>query len=158
MRKFLGALLAIGALTAAPAVASDLPTKKPPPEPVVTPPLPSAWVFEITGYGWATNLAGNAGVGPYPVEPFFVPFAKVIEHFDGALMSAFVARNDMFIGGVDLILARLKGGINFNNPESALYGDHADVKLTESIVTAFGGLRIPIGPPNHQLYGTVGAR
>jgi len=30
--------------------------------------------------------------------------------------------------------------------------------LTASIVTGFGGLRIPIGPPSLSLYGIVGAR
>ena len=38
------------ALCAAPAAAADLPTKKSPPEPLVAPPLPSTWRFEITGY------------------------------------------------------------------------------------------------------------
>jgi hypothetical protein len=30
--------------------------------------------------------------------------------------------------------------------------------LTEGITTAFGGVRIPVGPPNLSLYGTVGVR
>ncbi len=34
----------------------------------------------------------------------------------------------------------------------------ADLTLTEAFATAFGGVRIPIGPPNLELYGTVGAR
>src|SRR4029077_4975940 len=49
-------------------------------------------------------------------------------------------------------------GINFNDPTIAVFGDHADVNLTQGIVTAFGGIRIPVGPPNLQLYGTLGAR
>jgi hypothetical protein len=36
--------------------------------------------------------------------------------------------------------------------------DGADLKLTSIITTAAGGLRIPVGPPNLSLYGTVGAR
>ncbi len=34
----------------------------------------------------------------------------------------------------------------------------ADLTLTEGVITAFGGLRIPIGPPNLEFYGTLGAR
>jgi hypothetical protein len=158
MRKYPRALFLVAGLCAAPAIAADLPTEKPPPEPVVTPALPSSWHFEITGYGWGTDLAGQSGVGPFPSQPFFINFLKLLEHFQGGLMTAFVARNDMFIGGVDVILSRIGAGTNFDEPSSPLFLDHANLTLTEGIVTAFGGLRIPVGPPNLQLYGTVGAR
>jgi len=157
MRKYSWALILAAALCAAPAVASDLPTKKAPEE-IVAPALPSGWQFEITGYGWGTWLSGQAGVGPFPSSPFYLSLVKLLEHFQGSAMGAFVARNDTFIGGVDVILARLGGGTNVEDPTSALYGSHANLTLTEAILTAFGGLRIPIGPPNLQLYGTVGAR
>jgi hypothetical protein len=158
MREYSGAFLVAAALCAAPAAASDLPTKKPAPEEVVAPALPSSWTFEITGYGWGTDLAGQAGVGPFPTSPFFINFLKLLEHFEGGLMGAFIARNDLFIGGLDVILARIGGGTNFEDPASALYGAHANLTETLGIFTAFGGLRIPVGPPNLQLYGTVGAR
>ena len=73
-------------------------------------------------------------------------------------MTSFVARNDNFIAGVDVILSRIGFGSNFKDPTSALFGDHANLTLTQAIVTAFGGVRIPVGPPNLQLYGTIGAR
>jgi hypothetical protein len=38
-------------------------------------------------------------------------------------------------------------------PAAALTGS-----LHEWLFTAFGGIRIPVGPPNLQLYGTLGAR
>lgn len=85
-------------------------------------------------------------------------FADILRHFQGALMGAVTAQSDMFIGGIDVILSRIGGGTNFSDPTSALYGDHADVKLGQAIVTGFGGVRIPVGPPNLQLYGTIGAR
>jgi hypothetical protein len=155
-------LVVLAGLCGAPAAAADLPapdlpTKKPAPE-VVAPALPSNWRFEIIGYGWATNLVGQTGLGPFPTEPFSVSFAKLLQHFQGALMGAFIARNDTFIGGVDVILGRFGAGTNFENPTSPLFGDHANITLSEAIVTAFGGLRIPVGPPNLELYGTVGAR
>jgi len=158
MRNDRCALLLVAGLFAAPAAASDLPTKKPAPAPVVAPALPSSWHYEITGYGWATALTGQAGVGPFPTSPFFINFPKLLEHFQGGLMGAFVARNDTFIAGLDVILARIGAGTNFRDPTSALFGDHANLTLTEAIVTGFGGVRIPIGPPNLELYGTVGAR
>jgi hypothetical protein len=163
MRTYLAALVVLGGLSGIPAAAadlseSDLPTKKPAAEPLVTPTLPSNWHFEITGYGWGTDLSGQAGVGPFPSSPFYINFLKLLEHFKGGLMTAFVARNDNYIAGLDVILARVGAGSNFNDPTSALYGNHANLTLTLGIFTAFGGLRIPVGPPNLQLYGTVGAR
>jgi len=158
------ALVVLAILSAAPVAASDLatdsdlPTKKPAAEPIVAPPLPSKWQFEITGYGWGTDLAGQAGVGPFPTSPFFINFLKLLEHFQGGLMTAVVARSDTFVAGLDVILARIGAGTNFDNPASALFGDHANLTLTEAIVTAWGGVRLPVGPPNLELYGTVGAR
>jgi hypothetical protein len=158
MRSYAAALVVLAGFYGAPGVAADLPTKKPAPEEIVAPDLPSSWHYEITGYGWGTDLAGQAGVGPFPTSPFFVNFLKLLEHFQGGLMTSFVARNDTFIAGLDVILSRIGAGTNFENPTSALFGDHATLKLTEGIFTAFGGIRIPVGPPNLQLYGTLGAR
>jgi hypothetical protein len=158
MRIYAAALAALAGLCGPPAAAADLPTSKPAPEEIVAPALPSSWQFEITGYGWGSDLSGESGVGPLPSEPFFVNFLKILQHFQGGLMTAFVARNDNYIVGLDVILSRLGGGANFSDPTSALFGDHASVTLTQAIVTAFGGLRIPVGPPNLQLYGTIGAR
>lgn len=158
MRTYLAALVFAG-LSAAPAAdAADLPTRKPAPEEIVAPELPSAWRYEITGYGWATGIAGETGVGPFPTSPFFINFLKILRHFQGAMMTSFVARDDNFIAGVDVILSRIGAGSNFKDPTSALFGDHGNLTLTQGIVTAFGGVRIPVGPPNLQLYGTLGAR
>ena len=158
MRRHLAAALVLAGLCGAPAAAADLLTKKPPPEEIVAPALPSKWTFEITGYGWGTDLAGQSGVGPFPTSPFFINFLKLLQHFQGGLMTAFVARNDNYIVGLDVILSRVGGGTNFRDPTSALFGDHATLTLTQAIVTAWGGVRLPFGPPNLQLYGTVGAR
>jgi hypothetical protein len=158
MLKYSGALILAAALGAAPAVAADLPTKKPPPEPMVAPPLPSTWHFEITGYGWGTSIAGSTGFGSLPTLPYYASFGKVLEHFQGAFMGSVVARNDMFIGGIDFIWARIGGSSTLSNPDNALYGGKTSLTLNESAITAFGGLRVPLGVPNLDLYGTVGAR
>jgi hypothetical protein len=158
MRRYLAAALGLVALGGASAAAADLPTRKPAPEEIVAPDLPSSWHYEITGYGWGTDLAAQTGVGPFPTSASFINFLKILQHFQGGLMTSFVARNDTFIAGVDVILSRIGGGTNFKDPTSALFGDHANLTLTQGIVTAFGGVRIPVGPPNLQLYGTVGAR
>ena len=134
MRKYWAAFTVL-AVCGAPAAASDLPTKKPAPEPVVTPTLPSSWHFEITGYGWGTDLAGQSGVGPFPTSPFYVNFLKLLEHFQGGLMTAFVARNDTFVAGLDVILSHESGARDEfrRDPTSALFnGDHANLTLTEA--------------------------
>jgi hypothetical protein len=162
MRTCWAALIVLAGLYGAPAAAADLPapglpTKKPAPE-MVAPALPSTWRFDITGYGWGTDLSGQSGVGPFPTSPFYINFIKILQHFQGGLMTAVTARSDNFIVGLDVILSRIGGGSNFRDPTSALYGNHANLTLTQAIVTAFAGVRIPVGPPNLELYGTLGAR
>jgi hypothetical protein len=151
-------LVAVAMLAGASAFAADLPTKKEPPAPIPAPVPLSTWRFELTGYAWATSLTGNAGILRFPTNPFFASFGDVLDHFQGAFMGAAIARNGTFIGGVDFIWSRVGTSETFKNPSSPLYGVEANVKLTSTIVTGFGGLRIPIGPPNLELYGTVGAR
>ena len=73
-------------------------------------------------------------------------------------MGAVVARNETFIGGLDVIWSRVGTVATIDDPSRALFGGSADLKLTSAIVTGFGGLRIPIGSPNLQLYGVLGAR
>ena len=158
MRNYRAALILVAGLCAAPAAAADLPTKKPAPEPVVAPLLPSNWRFEITGYGWGSSVAGSTGFGSLPALPYYAPFAKLLEHFQGGLMGSFVARNDTFIGGIDFVGTRIGGSGTIRNPDNALYGGQTDLTLGEAFITAFGGVRAPIGVPNLDLYGTVGAR
>jgi hypothetical protein len=158
MRKYSEALFLAAALCTAPAAAADLPTKKPAPEPVVTPPLPSAWHFEFTGYMWGSSVAGSTGFGAQPSLPYYAPFPKLIEHFQGGIMSSFVARNDTFIGGIDFVWSRIGGSSTLSNPDNPLFGGKTSLTLNEGFITAFGGVRVPLGVPNLSLYGTVGAR
>jgi hypothetical protein len=150
--------IALCALAGVPAFAADLPTKKEAPAPIPVPAVPSSWQFEFTGYGWASSVAGKNGFGALPTLDYYAPFAKVLEHFQGGLMGSFVARNDTFIVGLDAIFVKLGGGGTIRNTNNPLFGGETDLKLTEGIVTAFGGVRAPIGVPNLDLYGTVGVR
>ena len=140
-----------------PVMASDLPTKKPPPAPAPVPPL-SDWHYDLTGYGWALNLTGDTGFGPLPTTPFFVSFDDLLRHLDYVVMARFVARNDTFIGGLDLFLSKVGTATTFRDPSSRLFGVGADLSLKTSFATGFAGVRIPVGPPDLSLYGVVGAR
>jgi hypothetical protein len=151
-------MTAIGALVSVASVAADLPTQKAAPAPVPVPAIPSTWRVELTGYGWATTLVGQAGVARFPTTPFYVNFGEILDHFEGAFMGAAVVRNDTFIFGLDFIWARVGTGVTFKEPGSPLFGVGADLKLSSIVTTAVGGMRIPVGPPNLSLYGIVGAR
>jgi hypothetical protein len=150
--------VASGVASIASAFAADLPTEKPPPAPIPQPALPSTWRFEITGYGWAPSILGNSGLGSFPTLPFYASFLTLLEHLQGGLMGAVVARNDQFILGLDAIWSKIGGGGTIKDLNNPLFGGRTDLTLTSGIVTAFGGVRIPVGPPNLELYGTVGAR
>jgi hypothetical protein len=157
MRIYLAAALVGAGLCGAPAVAADLPTKKPAPQ-LAAPPLPSTWHYEFTGYFWGSSVAGSTGFGTLPSLPYYASFPTLIQHFQGGIMSSFVARNDTFIAGIDLIWSRIGGSATLSNPDSLLYGGKTSLTLNEGAITAFGGVRIPLGVPNLDLYGTVGLR
>jgi hypothetical protein len=46
----------------------------------------------------------------------------------------------------------------YKNPSGPLYGAWAELELTDTVATGFGGLRMPIGSPNLDLYSILGAR
>jgi hypothetical protein len=120
--------------------------------------LPSTWHFDLTGYLWASSLAGSAGIATFPPLPYYADFGKIMSHFDGAIMGAAVARSDMFIVGVDFIWSRLTGSETFGNPASSLYGAQGTLKLAEAVLIGIGGVRIPIAMPNLEAYAFVGLR
>ena len=151
-------VLASSALFVAPAIAADLPTKKEAPAPIPQPAIPSTWQFEITAYGWATDVAGNVGFRALPTLDYYAPFSKLLEHLQGAFMGSFVARNDTFIVGLDLIWSKLGGSGTIRRQGNPLYGGQTDLEMEEGGATVFGGVRAPLGVPNLDLYGTVGAR
>jgi hypothetical protein len=150
--------LIIGLAAAAPAIAADLPTKKTPPEPIVQMAPPTAWRFEVTAYAWGASVAGKTGFGALPSLPYYASFPTLLEHFQGSFMGSVVARNDTFIGGVDFVWSRIGGSGTLSNPDNLLFGGRTSLTLNEAFVTAFGGVRVPLGPPNLSLYATVGAR
>ena len=73
-------------------------------------------------------------------------------------MGSFVARNDTFIGGIDFVWSRIGGSGTLRNPDRRSTAGRRDLTLNEAFVTAFGGVRVPLGVPNLELYGTIGAR
>jgi len=152
------AATAVGLLFGAPAFAADLPTKKPAPAPIPEPVLPQTWRFELTGYGWGSSTAGFVGVRNLPTVDYYADFQKILEHLDGVAMGAATASNGTFIFGVDFIWVGLSGSGTFKNPQSVLYGTQADVSIREAVATGLGGVRIPIGSPNLELYAIGGLR
>ena len=154
---FRAAVASVATLVATSAFAADLPTKKalPIPVPVVQ---PAPWRYEITVYGWASSIAGNAGFGMLPTLPYYAPFSEVLQHLEAGLMGSVIARNDSYIVGLDLIGSRIGGAGTVKVSRLPAGAVGADLTLTEGLATAFGGLRLPVGPPNLSLYGTVGLR
>lgn len=162
-RRSLAPALAAGlALSAAAgASAAELPSKtsEPVPPPVV--PL-STWKFTFTAYGWATALDGSVGVGRLPPANVDVGFDDILSNLKGAFMGAAFAQNGTFLFGADLIWSKLGQNVSFKIGDGPLAdqrnGAVAKLDQTMTIATAIAGYRIPLGPPELELYGTVGAR
>ena len=154
MRKYWGVLFLAVGFCSAPAGAADLPTEKPAPAPIPEPALPSTWHFEATLDGWAPSLSASLGVRNLPSLPVYANIFQILPHIEGIVPVSFVAYNDNFIVGADLLWVRLgllKGG-------PGPFGVNAGVTLNETIATAYGGVRIPTANPDWRVYGVVGAR
>src|SRR6478736_2164742 len=77
-------------------------------------------------------------------------------------MGNFVATNGQFLFGADLLWSRLSDSVDFKIDNGPL-ADHtsgvvAKLEQTLAIVNGIAGYRIPVGPPELELYGTVGLR
>src|SRR4051812_14539737 len=92
------------------ATAADL---APAPATYAPTPLSNLWRFKAIAYGWATGLDGSVGVGRLPNANVDLTFADIFNHLNGAFMAAFIARNDTFIFGADLIWNRISSNVDF---------------------------------------------
>ena len=78
-------LISLGAFAGAPAVAADLPAKKPAPALEPAPVVLPTWQFDLTLYGWIASMAGDAGARQSPTTPFHAGFGELLDHLRGAL-------------------------------------------------------------------------
>jgi hypothetical protein len=146
-------VLAISLATAAPVLAADLPLAPPPPAPMT---VSSGWHFEATIDGWAPSLSANMGVGRFPTAHVQANIFQILQHLEGIFPASVVAYNDEFIVGLDAFWVRL--GLNSKFGPGTFGGVTASTTINEAFVTGYGGVRLPIGSPNLNLYGIVGAR
>jgi len=104
----------------------------------------------------AQTIAGQTGVVRSRLRFIHSIFLKNLQHFQGGLMTSFVAATTHLLRA-GRYLWRIVGARTSGTPRARSSGTmrpHAD----SGIFTAFGGVRIPVGPPNLQLYGTAGVR
>jgi hypothetical protein len=132
------------------------------PEPVPPVELAPGWQFQATLYGWATGLSGETGVGRLPNASVQESFLDILQNLKGGFMGAFIARNGTVILAADLIWAKLGDDVNLKDGNGPLApfrrGGNVDFDQTMTIATGFAGLRIPVGPPDLEVYATAGAR
>lgn len=153
-------ILALGLLFACQAQAADLMPAAP--EFVPPPVLAPGWQFQATVYGWALGISGDVGVGRLPDANVDVGFSDILNHLDGVFMGAFIARNDTFIFGADLIWAKVSDDVDLKEGTGPLApfrsGSNVGFDQTMTIATGFGGVKLPLGSPDLSLYATAGAR
>jgi hypothetical protein len=159
MRISPAALALLASLGAVPAAAADLPPPVSPlPEPAVLP----GWMFRASFNGWLAGVKGQAGVGPLPTADLNISFGDVLDKLDGVFMGGFTAENGTVLLGVDMLWMKLSTGANLkvgNGPLASFRtGSQLSYEQTQTAVTGFAGYRIPVGPSDLRLYGTVGFR
>lgn len=145
-----GALL-IGALSA-PAGAADLAPVYKAPAPV---PATSGWEFQATAYGWLTAINGDIGIRNLPSANLDLSIGDVLSHFDGAIMGAFSATNGNWTLLADIVWAQLSA--DASRPVGSVL---PQLSITQRLLVGSGvvGYRLPVGPDNFRLSGTVGFR
>ena len=161
MRKLMlggAAMLSLGAMSAATALAADLPSLKDAPAPA---PIASGWVFEATLDGWAPSVIANTGVGHFPTMTADVGFFTLLRHLDGVAPLTLTAKNENFILGLDLFWSAASVGAHIRATDTALgpYGGvGANLRLSQTFLTGFAGVRLPVQASNLSVYGIAGAR
>ncbi|WP_296707309.1 hypothetical protein [Rhodoblastus sp.] len=162
MRKVISSGAAVLALTlpfSAPAFAADLPSVKEAPAPVLAP-IPSGWRFEATVNGWMPSMIANVGVASFPTSSVDVGFFKILSKLNGVVPLSLIARNDSFILGVDLYWSALSAGSHLRGTGTLANfgGVNANLHTAQTILTGFGGVRLPFQVTNLSFYGIAGAR
>ena len=106
------ALIALGLMSSAPALAADLPSVKE--APVFTlAPAPSDWRFEASINGLLPSLLVNTGFARLPSTTASLGFWTLLST-STAIPGSFTARNDNYITGLDLYWVRLGANAHFN--------------------------------------------
>lgn len=159
MRKLvLGAILAL--TPASTVLASDLPDVKEAPAAALAP-IAGGWVFEATLDGWAPSLIANVGVHHFPTMTADVGFFTLLRHLDGVAPLTFTAKNENFIFGLDLFWSAASVGAHIHAPNTVLGpvgGVSANLRLSQTFLTGFAGVRLPVLSPELSVYGIAGAR
>jgi hypothetical protein len=158
VRKILARCVGLLALASAPVFAADLPSTKP--APVAPEPIPSGWRFEATVNGWAPSLIANVGIRNLPTASANVGFFTLLRHLNGVAPLTVTATKDNFLFGVDLYWTAVSAGANFRRegPFSQFGGVSASMRLDETVLTGFAGMRLPVFSPDLSLFAIAGAR
>ncbi|WP_294541460.1 hypothetical protein [uncultured Rhodoblastus sp.] len=155
-KTFRASLFAVGMIFSGPVLAADPPSLKEAPLPA---PAPGGWRFEATLNGWSPSLQVNSGFAGLPSASSSIGFFTLLRHLYGNVPVSFTARNENFIAGLDLYWVRLGANAHFNVlPGTPFGGVSAGLTLGETILTGFGGIRIPFGAPDFSLYAIAGVR
>lgn len=154
------AIFALGVMSASAVLAADLPSLKDAPAPAPAP-VSSGWVFEATLDGWAPSMIANVGVRRLPTVSADVGFFTILRHLNGVAPLTFTAKNDNFILGVDLFWSAMSVGAHVPASNTILgpYGGlGANMRMGETILTGFGGVRLPTPGTDLSIYAIAGVR
>jgi len=152
------ALLAFGSMAPSAALAADLPSIK---EAPAAPAPTNDWRFEATINGWAPSVISNVGVATLPTASADVGFFKLLSKINGVVPVSVVGHNENFIVALDLYWSAVSVGASFHRA-AATHPEFAEVSASlrnvQTILTGFGGVRLPVQMTDLTVYGIAGAR
>lgn len=126
---------------------------------------PSGWQFQATAYGWATALKGESGVRNLPPVSIDLSFVDLLKNLDGAVMGAFLAKNDNWMILTDLTWAQISAdalvkppGIRRPTLAAILPGTRVEFEMRQLMASAIAGYHLPLASSDFDLYATAGIR
>ena len=98
---------------------------------------PAGWTNTVTVYGWAVQMSGTAGVGPFTAT-VDVPFSEILDNLKMGGMLNYQGRGEKWVAAADVIYMKLGSDVARPSNGATL----AEVKLKEWLIEGDAGYRV----------------
>ncbi|HEX5004791.1 MAG TPA: hypothetical protein VFV65_05710 [Gemmatimonadales bacterium] len=95
------------------------------------------WKNTVTVYGWAVQMSGTAGAGPFTAT-VDVPFSEILDNLKMGGMLNYQGRGEKWVAAADLIYMKLGSDVARPSTGTTL----AEVKLKEWLIEGDAGYRV----------------
>ncbi len=116
-------------------------------------PADDGWDVEVTAYGWLSAVKGEIGLRDLPPADLDISALEALEDVEAAFMGTVAAQRGDWILIGDASWSRISDDF-----EVGAQGGAITFTQDQLIGSALVGRRLPVAPPEIQLFATVGLR